>query len=51
MRGGVTLDGTKIKANAFKHKAISYERMAKWAGELEAEAAAGVALRRTAEAE
>ena len=33
------LDGTKIKANASKHKAMSYERMAKRAEELEAEVA------------
>jgi len=32
-----TLDGTKIKANASKHKAMSYERMGKRAAELEAE--------------
>ena len=36
--GHVALDGTKIKANASKHKAMSYERMAKRA-ELEAEVA------------
>src|SRR5271169_4850161 len=35
--GHVALDGTKIKANASKHKAMSYERMAKRAAELEAE--------------
>src|SRR5712675_1911269 len=28
--GHVALDGTKIKANASKHKAMSYERMEKW---------------------
>ena len=38
--GHVALDGTKIKANASKHKAMSYERMAKRAEELEAEVAA-----------
>ena len=27
--GHVALDGTKIKANASKHKAMSYERMGK----------------------
>jgi len=27
--GHVALDGTKIKANASKHKAMSYERMEK----------------------
>ncbi len=37
--GHVALDGTKIKANASKHKAMSYERMAKRAEELEAEVA------------
>ena len=35
--GHVALDGTKIKANASKHKAMSYERMEKRAAELEAE--------------
>ena len=37
--GHVALDGTKIRANASKHKAMSYERMAKRAEELEAEVA------------
>lgn len=37
--GHVALDGTKIKANASKHKAMSYERMEKRAAELEAEVA------------
>ena len=37
--GHVALDGTKIKANASKHKAMSYERMAKRAAELQAEVA------------
>ena len=37
--GHVALDGTKIKANASKHKAMSYERMARRAAELEAEVA------------
>ena len=37
--GHVALYGTKIKANASKHKAMSYERMAKRAAELEAEVA------------
>src|ERR1700751_2974592 len=37
--GHVALDGTKIKANASKHKAMSYERMEKRAEELEAEVA------------
>ncbi len=35
--GHVALDGSKIKANASKHKAMSYERMEKRAVELEAE--------------
>ena len=33
----VALDGTKIKANASKHKAMSYEHMKKWETELQAE--------------
>ena len=35
--GHVALDGTKIKANASKHKAMSYERMKQREAELEAE--------------
>jgi transposase len=35
--GHVALDGTKIKANASKHKAMSYERMKQRETELEAE--------------
>jgi transposase len=35
--GHVALDGTKIKANASKHKAMSYERMCKTEAELEKE--------------
>jgi len=35
--GHVALDGTKIKANASKHKAMSYERMRKREAELKAE--------------
>ena len=35
--GHVSLDGTKVKANASKHKAMSYCRMEKKAEELEAE--------------
>lgn len=35
--GHVSLDGTKIKANASKHKAMSYERMKKREAELKAE--------------
>ena len=37
--GHVALDGKKIKANASKHKAMSDERMAKRAAELEVEVA------------
>jgi len=35
--GHVALDGTKVKANASKHKAMSYARMVAREGELEAE--------------
>jgi transposase len=35
--GHVSLDGTKVKANASKHKAMSYSRMEKKSEELEAE--------------
>ena len=35
--GHVVLDGTKVKANASKHKAMSYARMQKSVAELEAE--------------
>jgi hypothetical protein len=42
--GHVALDGTKIKANASKHKAMSYERMEKRAAELEAEVARWLAV-------
>jgi Transposase DDE domain len=35
--GHVALDGRKIKANACKHKAMSYERMRKREAELQAE--------------
>lgn len=38
--GHVSLDGTKIKANASKHKAMSYGRMVKTEAELAAEVAA-----------
>jgi hypothetical protein len=37
--GHVALDGTKIKANASKHKAMSYKRMKEEAARLEAEVA------------
>jgi len=39
--GHVALDGTKIKANASKHKAMSYERMKKREAELKADRATG----------
>lgn len=35
--GHVALDGTKVKANASRHKAMSYERMTKRVEELQAE--------------
>lgn len=35
--GHVAIDGTKVKANASKHKAMSYERMAKTEKELESQ--------------
>jgi len=35
--GHVALDGTKVKANASKHKAMSYDRMGKAEAELEEE--------------
>jgi transposase len=38
--GTVALDGTKVKANASKHKAMSHERMLKTEAQLEAEIAA-----------
>jgi len=38
--GNVALDGTKVKANASKHKAMSHERMLKTEAQLEAEIAA-----------
>ena len=44
--GHVALDGTKIKANASKHKAMSYERMGKRAAELEAEVGRWLSARR-----
>ncbi len=41
--GHVALDGTKLKANASKHKAMSYGRMVKAEGDLQAEVAAWLA--------
>ena len=38
--GTLALDGTKLRANASRHKAMSYERMVKREGELDAEIAA-----------
>ena len=49
--GHVALDGTKIKANASKHKAMSYERMKKREAELEAEVAGWLAAAAAADAE
>jgi transposase len=49
--GHVALDGTKIKANASKHKAMSYERMSKREVEIEAEVAGWLAAAETADAE
>jgi len=47
--GHVALDGTKIKANASKHKAMSCERMEKRAAELEAEVAKWLAAAEAAD--
>ena len=49
--GHVALDGTKIKANVSKHKAMSYERMEKRAAELEAEVAKWFSAAEAADAE
>ncbi len=49
--GHVALDGTKIKANASKHKAMSYERMEKRATELEAEVARWLEVAEASDAE
>jgi transposase len=48
--GHVALDGTKIKANASKHKAMSYARMGKRAAELEAEVAQWMSAAEAADA-
>ena len=48
--GHVALDGTKIKANASKHKAMSYERMCKREAELQAEVDAWLAAAEAADA-
>ena len=49
--GQVALDGTKIKANASKHKAMSYERMKKREAELKAEVARMLAAAEAADAQ
>jgi transposase len=49
--GHVALDGTKIKANASKRKAMSYERMGNRAAELEAEVAKWMSTAEAADAE
>ena len=49
--GHVALDGTKIKANASKHKAMSYQRMEARAAELEAEVAKWLAAAEAADAD
>src|SRR6266403_5285794 len=49
--GHVALDGTKIKANASKHKAMSYERMKKRETELKAEVDRWLAAAEAADAE
>src|SRR5947207_6639512 len=49
--GHVALDGTKIKANASNHKAMSYERMKKREAELKAEVARMLAAAEAADAQ
>src|SRR5260370_8532124 len=48
--GHVALDGTKIQANASKHKAMSYERMTRRGKELAAEVARWLAAAAAADA-
>ena len=48
--GHVAFDGSKIKANASKHKAMSYGRMAERAAELEAEVAGWLSAAEAADA-
>lgn len=48
--GHVALDGTKIEANASKHKAMSYDRMEKKSQELKAEVEALLQQAQTADA-
>src|SRR5712691_4421858 len=40
VQGALALDGTKLRANASRHKAMSYERMVRKEARLEAEIAA-----------
>ena len=49
--GHVALDGTKVKANASKHKAMSYGRMKKAEADLEAEVAGWLKAAAAADAE
>jgi transposase len=49
--GHVALDGTKIKANASKHKAMSYDRMKKREAELKAEVGRWLAAAEAADRE
>src|SRR5713101_3241647 len=49
--GHVALDGTKVKANASKHKAMSYERMCAAEQQLEQEVAALLARAQAVDAE
>ena len=49
--GHVALDGTKIKANASKHKAMSYQRMKRRQAELQAEVDRWLAAAEAADAE
>lgn len=49
--GHVALDGTKVRANASKHKAMSYGRMKKAKGELEQEISKLLEMAETADAE
>jgi transposase len=49
--GHVALDGTKIKANASKHKAMSYERMSRREAELAAEVERWLAAAAAADAQ
>jgi transposase len=51
MKVGLTLDGTKIKANASKHKAMSYDRMKEKERDLRAEVKEMMAQAEAADAE